>query len=310
METHTFQDFDAFVAAIEGADCTMQMANPECREWTIQRMGLGDLEIQRAREGSGNLTEGVSAQNAFLFFLPLPPISRYSANGQCIGDGSFMILEPGTDFSLCAPCKHAWCTVVVPAYRLPDAATLGTSSPSGHSNCRVTPGNQRNAVRFQTAIDAVFEADASVPGFHATPAAEKAESAWITLLANLLEERIDSSGPRGRPEKPRRVMIDRVIAAVDANPALHFHMPELAAIAGVSERTLRSAFCEFFNMAPARVLRLRRLHQIRHALMRADPEETSVSDILTLHGEWQFGRFARRYHKLFGEVPSETLRTH
>lgn len=34
---------------------------------------------------------------------------------------------------------------------------------------------------------------------------------------------------------------------------------------------------------------------------------STVADVLLQHGEWQFGRFAARYRRLFGELPSETL---
>jgi hypothetical protein len=35
-------------------------------------------------------------------------------------------------------------------------------------------------------------------------------------------------------------------------------------------------------------------------------EEVSVADVLLQHGEWEFGRFAARYRRLLGELPSDT----
>jgi AraC family ethanolamine operon transcriptional activator len=86
------------------------------------------------------------------------------------------------------------------------------------------------------------------------------------------------------------------------------HVGELAAAADVSERTLRTAFHEYFGVGPVRYLLLRQLHQVHRALSGADPEEATVSKILVEHGEWEFSRFASRYRQLFGESPSETLR--
>ena len=77
--------------------------------------------------------------------------------------------------------------------------------------------------------------------------------------------------------------------------------------AGVSERTLRNAFNEYFGVGPSRYLQLRRLRAVRRALRAADPEQESVTGVLVRHGEWEFSRFARRYRQLFGELPSETL---
>ena len=78
--------------------------------------------------------------------------------------------------------------------------------------------------------------------------------------------------------------------------------------AGVSERTLRTAFHEYFGVGPVRYLQLRQLRQVHSALRAADPEAASVGDLLVQHGEWEFSRFARRYRRLFGELPSQTLR--
>ena len=83
---------------------------------------------------------------------------------------------------------------------------------------------------------------------------------------------------------------------------------DLVVATGVSERTLRSAFKEYYGIGPNRYLVIRQLHQVHRALSQADPEGTSVSKILFDHGVWELGRFATRHRQLFGELPSETLR--
>jgi transcriptional regulator GlxA family with amidase domain len=87
----------------------------------------------------------------------------------------------------------------------------------------------------------------------------------------------------------------------------HAAVGELAAASDVSERTLRNAFKDYFGVSPARYLRLRQLHQAYRALRAADPDEAMVSKILPQHGVWEFGRFAERYQRHFGELPSQTL---
>jgi AraC family ethanolamine operon transcriptional activator len=95
---------------------------------------------------------------------------------------------------------------------------------------------------------------------------------------------------------------------VDQHDGEYLSVEQLAAAAGVSERTLRDAFQRYFGLAPVRYLNRRTLHQVRRALKASDPSAATVTDIATQFGVWELGRFARDYRSLFGELPSETLR--
>jgi len=114
--------------------------------------------------------------------------------------------------------------------------------------------------------------------------------------------------PRGRTRLPRQEIIRRSKELLEAHHNEHVFVEELAVAAQVSQRTLRTAFNDYFGVAPVRYLHLKKLNQVHHALKAADPEADSVSSILMAHGEWELSRFASRYRRLFGELPSETLR--
>lgn len=82
---------------------------------------------------------------------------------------------------------------------------------------------------------------------------------------------------------------------------------ELCQATGVSWRTLDYAFREHFSITPKVYLKAMRLNNVRWALRDARAS-TVISDVANRWGFWHMGQFAADYRKLFGELPSQTLR--
>lgn len=81
----------------------------------------------------------------------------------------------------------------------------------------------------------------------------------------------------------------------------------LAAMAGVSVRTLYTGFKDFRQTSPMEYLRTIRLQRARQDLLKQDPN-ISITDIAIRWGFTHMGRFSQEYARLFGERPSETKR--
>lgn len=81
----------------------------------------------------------------------------------------------------------------------------------------------------------------------------------------------------------------------------------VADAAGVSVRTLESAFRSDLRTTPTSYIRSRRLERIRADLADAGPGVTVTATALRW-GITHLGRFASDYHARFGETPSQTLR--
>jgi AraC-like DNA-binding protein len=103
-----------------------------------------------------------------------------------------------------------------------------------------------------------------------------------------------------------RIMV-RFEEVLAEHPNRPLHTPELCALIGVSERTLRSCCVEFLGISPSRYMLLRRLKAARIALRDADPATASVAEIASGCGFTEMGRFAGAYRTAFGESPSTTL---
>jgi AraC-like DNA-binding protein len=104
-------------------------------------------------------------------------------------------------------------------------------------------------------------------------------------------------------------IIARFEEFLEANPDQPLYLIEICRGIGVAERTLRTSCEEHLGMGPIRYLTLRRMHLAQRALLRADPSNSTVTRIATDHGFWELGRFSVGYRVLFGESPSETLRS-
>jgi AraC family ethanolamine operon transcriptional activator len=86
------------------------------------------------------------------------------------------------------------------------------------------------------------------------------------------------------------------------------HLSEICAALGVPRRSLHRAFADVLGIGPSAYLRRRRLSAVRSALRKPETATGSVTQAALDQGFYELGQFARGYHEMFGETPSETMR--
>jgi AraC-like DNA-binding protein len=131
------------------------------------------------------------------------------------------------------------------------------------------------------------------------------EQGLIHALVTCLAARAQDDGAARRHHTGIMVRFEEVLAD---HPNRPLRMPELCALIGATERTLRSCCAEFLGISPSRYMLLRRLKAVRIALRDADPATASVAEIASGCGFTELGRFAGAYQTALGESPSATLR--
>ena len=304
MRSQVFQDFDAFAESVQGVESKMLLRNPKHRLWSVTGVDLNGIDIQVGRLGSGNIAQGELRPDGFMVYLPLSAGVEYTVNGNVMEESSFAVLEPSCDFCISTNVEHDWCVAFVPTRLL--SHDNGIVTPT--HTCRVTRPMDHAAEEFQSTILETMQASSLSNSFETTQAAENA-AAEVLKLAEIAIGRKQKtiSSQEGRPKVPRQLVIRRCLEHLDRRTGEPANVSGLAKASGVSERTLRSIFKEYFGVSPNQYLQLRLLNQVNRMLKTADKEETTVSNVLVEHGEWAFGRFASRYRQLFGELPSETL---
>jgi AraC-like DNA-binding protein len=104
-------------------------------------------------------------------------------------------------------------------------------------------------------------------------------------------------------------IVDRVNDYLEASGAWFPSIVDMCKAAAVSERRLRLAFIDCYDMPPSRYLRSRALSSAHQILRQPSPEWDSVSTIALAHGFRHLSNFALYYRQTYGSTPSETFRS-
>jgi AraC-like DNA-binding protein/TolB-like protein len=101
--------------------------------------------------------------------------------------------------------------------------------------------------------------------------------------------------------------VRRALDAMRANIGHNWRLAELAAVAGVSARTLQRQFLSFLGRTPRAMLREIGLECARRDLLQGSPG-LRIMDVALRCGFPHFGRFSMAYGRRYGETPSQTLK--
>lgn len=138
-------------------------------------------------------------------------------------------------------------------------------------------------------------------------ALQEFQNSLASLILGTLEETANN-GDR----QPARDCSPHYLRRAEEYLAAHLCSPvstaDLAEVVGVSSRTLNRAFNKYRGMTPIQFLKERRMEACHLALLAADGQTTSVTDIALQYGFHHLGRFSVEYRQYFQELPSDTLR--
>jgi len=293
-----FDDFDAWGDAVSGASLRLACDSVDTGTWSLCFADLGGVVLQMASEGGGNVCYGGNTHPGTILFIPLTHTKAHVVNGEPLDDDSLFVISRNADFRISVRRRsHAWCSIALPfdaaAPLTPDAASSRIRCPAG------------TLPRLKRLVGGI--AGTLMDGPAVTPAHEAAGRELIALALDCLPAARPPAAVCGRPRLDRAEIIRRSMQLIDSSVIMPT-TTDLARGVGVTSRTLLRTFQESFSMPPKRYLMLRELHAVHRSLHAGVSQAETVADVLARHGVWEFGRFAARYRRHFGEPPSETLR--
>lgn len=135
------------------------------------------------------------------------------------------------------------------------------------------------------------------------------QSATKDLILFQIATLLQTSGLRSTKQTPRYDRINSILKTErhilenrDDAPSV----TTLASVAGISRRTLEYSFAEHLGISPKTFINNTRLNAVRKILRAGDVPK--IADAANTWGFWHMGQFAADYRKLFGELPSVTLK--
>ncbi len=306
LRSSSFRDFDAFAASIEDADMSMKLPRLDRSFWSMQQITLPDsINIQVAYEGSGSIPAGAVRDDGFVLFLAE---GDCQANGEQVDRDSVFLMPPGKEF--CNPTKgeNEWMGIFIPC-EIAEQSELITSRDAIGSSARVVRPSPGAAVRLRTCIKKfVVGAKVEPSLLHEVASISTFRELLAACVKDCLVIATHSQHKMGRPATVDAKLITSALELIEDAPESISTIPELVARLGVSERAVQTGFKKFLGISPQRYMELSRLHYARKRLLTVPLTEASVTKVAAQIGMWDFGRFAGRYTKLFGEKPSEKLR--
>ncbi|WP_428561349.1 MAG: AraC family transcriptional regulator [Solidesulfovibrio sp. DCME] len=186
-------------------------------------------------------------------------------------------------------------------------AKLSGQAPRGplrfENQLDLTRPGPRRLLAIVDQVIALFEQD---PGLTQEPLlVAKYEQLVLTALLTCLDHNASALLRTPPPPAPPKVVL-AAEAYIEANADKPLRLADLAALTGLSVRSIQLAFRKHRGYSPSRFLRECRLARAREMLRRAEPG-TSLLAVSLACGFASQSLFCRLYRERFGEKPSETL---
>ncbi len=294
-------EVDGFTTAIAGLDIDYVRTGAESDPCRMTCSGSGDVMLSTGRMGFSAFSHVEVPQGTAVVSLitSTPPGGSWCGVDTAVG--MLNVYGPGTPFAGINPAGLSATFLVTSTETIERVAdTFGAGILRFSRSVR--PLAERPEVRRLTT---------ALHGLTARPELMD-DPAQRARLLDLAATAIVADGGSDRARADRRLDSKKIVRDcidyADSSGSSQPSMSELCRAAFASESRVRHAFVEIFDIPPTQYFQARLLSRLRNELVLADPAISSVTWIASSLGVTQLGRIAGRYRRLFGEVPSETLR--
>ncbi len=279
------------------------------REYTcrVTRVEFDNLWLCYAEDSGARIKHTIQPSTRGYIRFPTEPLSHFANSGELVGYGQIIYHSRAEEYFERSWGPLSWGAISLPSEKMSaySVALTGIDLTASHDPLIVTPSPSALTELLEATNRAVLLAQASSDSLQAEPA-----HALEQALIGAVFTGLDGFGKTESrwSQQTHRLVMRRFARLLRNEPDRAFYVPEICALIGVPERTLRLCCQEHLGMGPKQFLLTRRMHLVHRALSSVGLESTSVSAVASRYGFWHFGRFSAQYRSMFGESPSATLR--
>ena len=297
MIVRDFEDVDE-LSAIAGFDTHFRQLTDGAQHIQARLRPGRELSLVWMRFSCGFHQRGIPPADTVTFGVPVTGLLDWCARSFTNGDWPSFNSEAGVD-GVSRPGFAAFTVSLQRAFLESTASEVGLPIPAELVHPR--PGGVIRASDRTRVLEARIQrllSDASSP----------IDSDCETAIAiDILEAGVGREDEIVALPAARSRAITKALAYLEAHADENVNVGQLCAETGIAWRTLDRAFRERFGMGPKAYAKRERLLRVRSTLLRSAPS-SAIVDAANAAGFWHMGQFARDYRRLFGELPSATLR--
>ena len=299
-----FSEFSEVFAQWKGQFC--QMSRGQFRG-SIHVVAGQNVRVFEAETNQSILTRGMDSE--FATFIPITPRNEATIwRGRKLSAGQMIVKLPEAEYHNLTACNTAIRALLVPVQLLEDATRILTRGKTDFQfptwDAPQVP--TKAMTRLERGLAQLMAVALQTPDVLGSMEGRAFEMECLRgVIDAVASSRVAEDSSSGRISR-----VELVRQAVDYMHA-HLEQPltafDLCSALDTSDRTLRRAFCETYNLGPLAYFRVIRLHAVRAALQAARGSDDSVACIARRWGFHRLGSFANEYRVQFGELPSHTL---
>lgn len=287
-----------------GADEEIIQLSPGVFESDVAHIALPHLHLFRERSARGLLKQFGSRLGSLVFSFPLHFDGPAWLNGHQLAQGQPILCDGNASLEIVTPEKLD--LIIIGLDRQWFAQEIHrrgygrmADHPWGQTEISLPP--PAHAQLSQEIVGVLGDAQRG-------PSPIALENRLVTTIIDSL---LAASQLEPRPASARKQLADAARMLCLQDPQASVSLEGAAEVLGISRRYLQTCFQTSFGLSATQLLRAERLSRVRLSLIAAREKQKacSIGDVAATSGFWHWSRFSADYRQMFGELPSQTLRS-